>query len=95
MVCQTIECQPETHNNMKAKQSLNRPASEINRAWLLKVYGVDASGLRVNKLVGVSGMVALIGVEMFNKLLLRADRCMGDVCHCKLRRGLRVSFYNH
>lgn len=74
--------------------TLSLPVSEINRNYRLKVYGVDAAGHRVNKLVGVSGLIALIGVEMLNKLLARALRCMEDVCHCKLRRGLKISFYN-
>ncbi len=80
---------------MKAKsETLAIPSSEINRNWRLKVYGVDASGNRVNKLVGVAGLVSLIGIEMLNKLLRRAMACMLDVCHCKLRRGLKVSFYS-
>lgn len=74
--------------------TLSIPVSEINRNYRLKVYGVDTAGHRVNKLVGVSGLIALIGVEMLNKLLARALRCMEDVCHCKLRRGLKISFYN-
>lgn len=80
---------------MKAKtQTLALPSAEINRCWRLKVYGIDASGKRVNKLVGVAGLIALIGVEMLNKLLRRAMNCLLDVCHCKLRRGLKVSFYS-
>lgn len=80
---------------MKAKsQTLAIPSSEINRNWRLKVYGVDASGKRINKLVGVAGLVALIGIEMLNKLLRRAMNCLLDVCHCKLRRGLKISFYS-
>ena len=68
---------------------------EINENFLIKVYGVDGDGNRVNKLVGVAGAVALIGIEMFNKLLARAFSSLGDVCHCKLRRGIQFSFYRH
>ncbi|MCF0187939.1 MAG: ribosomal large subunit pseudouridine synthase B [Bacteroidaceae bacterium] len=74
--------------------SLALPVSRINRDYLLKVYGVDSLGRRINKLVGVSGLIALIGIEMLNKLIARALRCKDDVCHCKLRRGLKISFYN-
>lgn len=80
---------------MKAKtETLALSSAQINRNWRLKVYGVDAAGRRINKLVGVAGLVALIGVEMLNKLLRRAVDCMLDVCHCKLRRGLKISFYS-
>ena len=67
--------------------------SFINRNFRLKVYGVDAEGNKINKLVGVAGLVELIGVEMLNKLLDRAMNCMLDKCVCKLRRGLQISFY--
>ena len=33
----------------------------INRNFLLKVYGVDSENKRINRLVGVSGLVGLIG----------------------------------
>lgn len=36
----------------------------INRNFLLKVYGVDSENKRINRLVGVSGLVGLIGVEL-------------------------------
>lgn len=53
---------------MKAKtETLALSSAQINRNWRLKVYGVDAAGRRINKLVGVAGLVALIGVEMLNK----------------------------
>lgn len=79
---------------MKKNSTLKFSSKFINRNYRLKVYGVDALGNKVNKLVGVAGMIALIGVEMFNKLLDRAARCLEDVCVCKLRRGLKISFYN-
>lgn len=79
---------------MKKSATLRFSSKFINRNYRLKVYGVDALGRKVNKLVGVAGMIALIGIEMFNKLLDRAARCLDDVCVCKLRRGLKISFYN-
>lgn len=41
----------------------------INRNFLLKVYGVDSDNKRINRLVGVSGLVGLIGTELTEKLL--------------------------
>ncbi len=78
---------------MKKSTTLRYSSKFINRSYRLKEPVVDALGYRINKLVSVAGMIALIGVEMFNKLLDRAARCLEDVCVCKLRRGLKVSFY--
>lgn len=79
---------------MKKTTSLRYSSKFINRNFWLKVSGVDNFGNRINKLVGVAGMITLIGIEMFNKLLDRAARCLEDVCVCKLRRGLKISFYS-
>lgn len=79
---------------MKKTTNLRFSSKFINRNYRLKVSGIDSLGNRINKLVGVAGMIALIGVEMFNKLLDRATRCLEDVCICKLRRGLKISFYS-
>lgn len=73
--------------------SLAYNTREINRNFRIKASGVDGKGNRVHKLVGVSGAIALIGVEMFNKLLKRAFNNVEDVCVCKLRRGIKFSFY--
>lgn len=67
----------------------------INRNYLIKVYGFNNEGKRINKLVGVSGLIALIGVELANKFVGRAERSGQDCTVCKLRRGLQVSLYNH
>lgn len=79
---------------MKATVALAYSSKSINRNYRIKVSGVDAQGNRVHNLVGVSGIIELIGVEMLNKLLKRAFSCLEDVCVCKLRRGLKVSFYS-
>lgn len=57
--------------------SLAYSTREINRNFRIKV----------------SGAIALIGVEMFNKLLKRAFSSVEDKCVCKLRRGIKFSFY--
>lgn len=75
------------------KKNLIYSTSEINRNFRIKVYGVDNEGHKINMLVGVAGILRLIGDVLLNKLLSRAFRCLDDVCVCKLRRGLKVSFY--
>lgn len=75
-------------------RTLTHSTSEINREFLIKVSGV-VEGRKMNTLVGVSGAVALIGVPMFNTLLARAFSSVEDVCVCKLRRGVKFSFYRH
>lgn len=67
----------------------------INRNYLIKVYGFDNEGKRINKLLGVSGLIALVGVELANKFVTRAERDRLDKTVCKLRRGLKVSLYIH
>lgn len=78
---------------MKKSSILNFTTKSINKNFRIKVYGVDNNGNKINKLVGVAGIIALIGIELLNHLLDRAFNCMNDACYCKLRRGLKVSFY--
>lgn len=75
------------------KSILNYTKSFINRNFRMKVYGVDENGNRINKLVGVAGLIALIGIELFNKFVDRALNAGLDKVVCKLRRGLKISFY--
>ncbi len=78
---------------MKKQITLTYSTTVINKNFRLKVKGIDNNGNKLNKLVGVSGLISLIGEELLNKFLDRAFACMDDVCVCKLRRGLKVSFY--
>lgn len=66
----------------------------INSNFRMKVYGFDENGKRINKLVGVAGLIALIGIEYINKFIDRALKAGLDKVVCKLRRGLQVSFYS-
>lgn len=68
-------------------------SKEINKNFRIKVSGIDNEGNKINKLVGVSGALNLIGAELLNKFIKRAFECMDDVCVCKLRRGIKFSFY--
>lgn len=77
-----------------ATASTAYPTAYINRNYLIKVNGVAPSGRKLNVLVGVSGAIALIGEELFFKFVGRAERDLDhDVTHCKLRRGIKFSFY--
>ena len=66
---------------------------QINRDFRLKVFGF-LNGKKINMLVGVSGLLNLIGEELMEKQIARAYRSGEDVCVCKLRRGLQVSYYS-
>lgn len=69
-------------------------SSYINKNYLIKVNGLSPSGCKLNVLVGVSGAIALIGEELFYKFVGRAEKDINhDVTHCKLRRGIKFSFY--
>lgn len=78
---------------MKKISEMNYSTKFVNENFRIKVYGRDENGRRINTLLGVSGIIRLIGVELFNKFIARALKCMQDVCVCKLRRGLQVSLY--
>ena len=75
------------------KQTLNYTTKEINANYRIKVYGMSHEGKKINTLMGVDGLLNEIGFELFNKFMARREKCMDDVCVCKLRRGLQVSFY--
>lgn len=75
------------------KKNLNYCTGEINKNFRIKVYGIDENGVKANKLVGVAGLLRMIGEELCNKFLKRAFSCILDACVCKLRRGLKVTFY--
>ena len=75
------------------KQGSNFSSKFINQNFRIKVFGRTEDGKKINTLMGVSGIIALIGSELFYKFIQRALDCMQDVCVCKLRRGLQVSLY--
>lgn len=73
--------------------TLNYTTRQINRNFKVKISGIY-EGKKVNTLVGVRGLVAMVNdIALTNRLLDRAFNCMGDVCVCRLRRGLKISFY--
>ena len=72
---------------------MNYTTTFINRNFRIKVYGVDENGNRINKLVGVSGILALIGAELLNKFIARFLKAGLDKVVNKLRRGIKVTLY--
>lgn len=72
---------------------LNYTTKYINLNYRIKVAGVDNEGKKINSLVGVSGLLNLIGEEMANKFIRRAELAACDATVCKLRRGLKVTLY--
>lgn len=76
------------------KKEIQKYSSKfINSNFRIKVFGRDENGKKINTLMGVSGIIRLIGEELFYKFVQRAIKSMMDVCVCKLRRGLQVSLY--
>lgn len=74
-------------------ETLKYTTREINRNYKIKISGFF-EGEKVNTLVGVSGLVRMVGdIALTNRLLDRAFNDMTDCCVCKLRRGLKISFY--
>ena len=71
--------------------------SQINRDFRIKVYGYNNSDERLNLLVGVSGLIRLVGEELADTLVKRAFKNSYFVQNgkvvCKLRRGLKITFY--
>jgi len=67
--------------------------TEINRDYRIKVFGFF-NDKKINTLVGWSGLLNIIGAELAEKFVERAYASGMDYTHCKLRRGIKVSFYN-
>lgn len=76
-----------------ATSTLNYSTANINRNFRIKAAGIDPNGNKINTLVGVSGLIALIGVDFANKFLEKAFNSLEDSTCCKLRRGIRITFY--
>lgn len=73
--------------------TLKYSTRQINGNYKIKVSGTY-DGKKVNTLVGVSGLIKMVNdIELTNRLLDRAFNCLEDKCVCKLRRGIKISFY--
>lgn len=84
-----------TLNSLTDMAHMQYTKKQVNGLFKIKVYGKNADGKKINTLVGVSGLIKLIGIELFNKFVTRAKKAMynADKVICKLRRGLKVTFY--
>ncbi len=79
--------------NEKVMETLKYTTREINHNFKIKVYGVH-EGKKVDTLVGVKGLLKMVNdVELCNRLLDRAFKTMKDKEVCKLRRGIKFTFY--
>lgn len=72
----------------------NYTKAEINKNFRIKVFGI-VNGKKVNKLVGVSGLLEILGgsLEKLAKFVTRAFNTMADKCACKIYGGACVTFY--
>ena len=74
-------------------EKLNYTTREINHNFKIKVSG-QFEGQKIHTLVGVAGLLKVVGdVALVNRLLDRAFDSMNDCEVCKLRRGIKISFY--
>lgn len=82
-----------TMNTQSIYNGLKYTTREINRNYKIKANGI-VDGKKVNIAVGVSGLIRIVGdIELVNRLLDRAFNCYGDKEVCKLRRGVKITFY--
>jgi hypothetical protein len=89
----TTDAAGSANQNETEMTTLKYTTCTINREFKIKVSGVF-EGKKINTLVGVSGLIRLVAdIELTNRLLDRAFNSTTDSCVCKLRRGLKVSFY--
>lgn len=71
-------------------------SKRINQNYIIKAYGYDAEGNKVNKLVGVDGYLKLVNDdELAMRLVDRVFFKATDKVVCKLRRGIKFTFYAH
>lgn len=76
-------------NTQSIYNGLDYTTKEINRNFKIKVNGI-VNDKKVNVLVGVSGLIKIVGdIKLVNRLL----NCYGDKEVCKLRRGVKMTFY--
>lgn len=73
---------------------LNFSTRMINLNFRIKISGVDENGKKINTLVGVAGLIKAIGKELANKFIAKEFGKGMDKLICKLRRGLKISFYS-
>lgn len=76
------------------KSNSDYTSREINKNFRIKVNGI-INGVKVNTLVGVSGLLRILGGNMkkLQKFVARAFASMADKCACKVYGGPMITFY--
>lgn len=64
----------------------------VNRDFRIKVNGIYR-GRYISRLVGKKGLVHIVGADHAEKMIARAYRNGDMKVACKLRRGIKVTFY--
>ena len=87
--------QTQTQTNVKHQnfQTMTYTTTMINRDFRIKANGINNQGEHINILVGVSGLLELVGETLAEKFIGRAYESGQDATTCKLRRGLKITFY--
>lgn len=67
---------------------------DVNLDYRIKAYGLGSEGKRVDTLVGITGLINLVGEELAKKFIERAYLENQEIYICKLRRGLKITFYS-
>ena len=82
------------HYYTKSLGNILLNVTTINRNFRIKVHGL-VNGQKWNKLVGVSGLLALLhnDLDRLAKMVLRAFNSLSDKCACKIYGGATVTFY--
>ena len=74
-------------------ETMKYTTREINHNFKIKVNGVF-DGKKVNTLVGVAGLIKMVNdLALTERLLDRAFDSAEDKVVCKLRRGIKFTFY--
>ena len=71
---------------------LEYSTKSINRNFRIKVNGI-VDGKKINKLVGVKGLIELIGVGMANKMLRHAFNAFGEYDAKTIRKAVLETGY--
>lgn len=79
---------------MSAYEGFQHNVTFVNMNFKIKV-NIDSEYGRVSTLLGVSGLINLIGVDIANRIVDRALKSDKQVYKYRLRRGCTIRFYSH
>lgn len=82
-----------SRQTIRDMETMKFSTRQINRNFKIKVNGTF-EGKKVNTLVGVAGFIKMVGdLALVERLLDRAFDSTDDKVVCKLRRGIKFTFY--